>query len=51
MKNPVPRGVFFRFSGFWAFLDVKNWPFLKVDFDFNLFSVDFDFFLLKTNSP
>ena len=51
MKNAVPRGIFFGFSGFWALPDVKNWPLLGVDFDFDLFSVDFDFFSLQTNSP
>ena len=34
----------FRFSGIWALLE--NWPLLEVDFDFNLSSMDFDFFFL-----
>ena len=34
MKNAVPRD-FFGFSGIWAFLDIKNWPLLVGDFDFN----------------
>ena len=37
----------FRFSVIWALIDIKNWPLLEGDFDFNLFSRDFDIFFTK----